>query len=44
MQRYGRDFAAAVMDGAHVNARTKAKLRVDTPGKELVDAYIYESE
>jgi vacuolar protein sorting-associated protein IST1 len=44
MARYGREFAVAAMDNENncVGDRVMSRLRIETPSKELVDAYIAE--
>ncbi|KDN43005.1 DUF292-domain-containing protein [Tilletiaria anomala UBC 951] len=44
MTRYGRDLSIDAMDnnGNVVSSRVMSKLKVETPSKELVDAYISE--
>ncbi|TCD65472.1 hypothetical protein EIP91_002590 [Steccherinum ochraceum] len=44
MHKYGRDFALSVMDNKDecVPTRVVTKLKVETPSKELVDAYLRE--
>lgn len=46
MSKYGRNFAENAMENKDncVGERTMSKLKIETPPKELVDAYISESE
>lgn len=45
MQKYGRDFAVAAMENTDgsVSERVTSRLRIETPGRDLVDMYIAES-
>ena len=42
VEKFGKEFALAAMDGTGVAARVLSKLKVDTPPRELVDAYLRE--
>lgn len=46
MSKYGRSFAENAMENKDncVGDRTISKLKIETPSKELVDMYIFESE
>lgn len=42
IEKFGKEFALAAMEGEGVAERVLSKLKTETPGKELVDAYLRE--
>jgi len=42
IEKFGKEFAVATMEGEGVAARVLAKLKVETPPRALVDAYLRE--
>ena len=42
IEKFGKEFALATMDGEGVAARVLSKLKVETPPRVLVDAYLRE--